>query len=89
VTRGERTVNGVILHEVLAYRWDLYMISTDSRRTWESGIGYWTVAYLDSGTLTASHVDRALSLADALTIARTHREQRRDAEHAARQEGPS
>jgi hypothetical protein len=78
MTRGERYVRGVTLHEVMAYRWGLYMASTDSRQTWESGVGYWTLTYTDPTTLVMSHVDTAHSLGDAVTISRHHEQRLRD-----------
>lgn len=72
MTQGERTVNGVVLHEVLAYRWKEYLISTDSRATYVSGVGEWTVAHTDYDNGRMTYVDRWWNLADALQGARAH-----------------
>lgn len=65
-----RTIDGETLHPVMGYRWKLYLLTAESEAAYASGLGYWTVARVDPGTLTVSFVERALSLGDALTFAK-------------------
>ena len=68
----ERVVNGVTLHPVYAWRTGDYFISTDSMRAAESGVGHFTVARMDYSVYPAflmHYVEKAWSLADAVTVA--------------------
>lgn len=82
MTRGERVVNGVTLHQVLAYRWGLYMLTAIDQHVYDSGIGQWTVARLAPTTLTLSYVDTFWSLSDALQGARAHSARLAEGEHS-------
>lgn len=55
-----------------------YMITTDSARAAETGIGYFTVSMIERTgypDLTLIYLDKALSRADAVTMIRFHEQQ--------------
>jgi hypothetical protein len=74
-----RTVNGVELQEIYGWTYGPYLISTDSAYAAETGIGYFMVSLgnwgtADPGRVELVYIDKALSLADAVTMVKWHME---------------
>lgn len=76
-----RTVNGVPLEPIHAWRVGSYLITTDSVASAETGLGYFTVArveFLPDVSIKLTTIDMVLGLADAVTLARHDFEARKE-----------
>lgn len=74
-----RIVNGQRLDAGFIWRLGGYLISTDSVNAAQSGIGYFTVARVvinDDLSFTLTHVDRMMSLADAVQLVKVDSSER-------------
>jgi hypothetical protein len=74
-----RKVNEVELQEIYGWTYGPYLITTDSFAASATGLGYFTVSLgnwgtADPGRVDLVYIDRALSLADAVTMAKCHME---------------